>query len=202
MPSESHPRDVVVRVFQYRHEAEFAAGFLEDAGIPFRLQADDAGGIDAGMTLSNPARLWVRAEDAQRAIELLDEDRADEALAADAIGWDEGGDSDEPTDAASGLFIAMRSDEAPGPGTLRRGPNPERMGVVSSALGGRERAVSATLSIACIGFGTGLGGLVLAPAGVLAPVLLILGVVFGLSALVGRAWGPLRGLLRALAGVA
>jgi hypothetical protein len=35
---------VAVAEFTYRHEAEFAAGFLTDAGIPHRLQIDDAGG--------------------------------------------------------------------------------------------------------------------------------------------------------------
>jgi hypothetical protein len=62
---------VAVAEFTYRHEAEFAAGFLTDAGIPYRLQADDAGG-DLGLTLGRPAILWVRAVDAERARDVLD----------------------------------------------------------------------------------------------------------------------------------
>jgi hypothetical protein len=64
-------QQAVVGEFQYRHEAEFAAGFLTDAGIPFRLQIDDAGG-DLGLTLGRPATIWVRIEDAERAREVLD----------------------------------------------------------------------------------------------------------------------------------
>jgi hypothetical protein len=62
---------VAVAEFTYRHEAEFAAGFLTDAGIPHRLQIDDAGG-DLGLTLGRPAIIWVLAVDAGRAREVLD----------------------------------------------------------------------------------------------------------------------------------
>ena len=62
---------VAVAQFTYRHEAEFAAGFLADAGIPYRLQIDDAGG-DLGLTLGRPAIVWVLAADAERAREVLD----------------------------------------------------------------------------------------------------------------------------------
>ena len=65
-------RDVPIAEYLYRHEAEFAAGFLEDAGIPFRLQIDDAGGAEAFMNTARPARLWVRAEDVAKAREVLD----------------------------------------------------------------------------------------------------------------------------------
>ena len=62
---------VAVGEFAYRHEAEFAAGFLADAGIPYRLQIDDAGG-DLGLTLGRSAVLWVLAVDAERARDVLD----------------------------------------------------------------------------------------------------------------------------------
>ena len=62
---------VAVAEFTYRHEAEFAAGFLDDAGIPYRLQIDDAGG-DLGLTLGRPAIVWVRAIDVERARDVLD----------------------------------------------------------------------------------------------------------------------------------
>ncbi len=51
--------EVVLARFRYRHEAELAAGFLLDGGIPFRLQIDDAGGVDFGTTFSRPPVLWV-----------------------------------------------------------------------------------------------------------------------------------------------
>lgn len=62
---------MAIAEYLYRHEAEFAAGFLRDAGIPFRLQIDDAGGADAGVTIARPARIWVRAEDEEDARSLL-----------------------------------------------------------------------------------------------------------------------------------
>ena len=75
-------RDVPIAEYSYRHEAEFAAGFLEDAGIPFRLQTDDAGGADSFMTISRPARLWVRSEDVEEARDVLDIDDASGSGAA------------------------------------------------------------------------------------------------------------------------
>lgn len=62
---------VAVAQYAYRHEAEFAAGFLADAGIPYRLQIDDAGG-DLGLTLGRSATVWVRAVDLERARDVLD----------------------------------------------------------------------------------------------------------------------------------
>ena len=55
--------------FRYRHEAELAAGFLRDGGIPFRMQIDDAGGVDNGTTFTRPPVLWVRAADLDEARE-------------------------------------------------------------------------------------------------------------------------------------
>ena len=57
--------------FYYRHEAEIAKGFLDDAGIESLLLIDDAGGAQVGMALSNQARLVVADDDALRARELL-----------------------------------------------------------------------------------------------------------------------------------
>ena len=72
MSSDPRRADVVVAEYLYRHEAEFAAGFLTDAGIPFRLATDDAGGVHMALTISRPARLYVRATDAEEARELLE----------------------------------------------------------------------------------------------------------------------------------
>lgn len=80
-------QEAAVGEFRYRHEAEFAAGILRDAGIPYRLQIDDAGGADLGLLHLRPAVLWVRAMDAEAARELIapqeDPEGAWEELAPD-----------------------------------------------------------------------------------------------------------------------
>jgi len=69
---------VKVGEYRYRHEAELAAGILESAGIPYRLLFDDAGGAELGLSVLHPAELWVRAIDADAALELIawEEDEA------------------------------------------------------------------------------------------------------------------------------
>jgi len=62
-------QEVVVAQYVYRHEAEFAAGFLQHAEIPFRLQIDDPA---MGFTISAPARIWVLGIDYLSALEVLD----------------------------------------------------------------------------------------------------------------------------------
>jgi hypothetical protein len=57
--------------FAYRHEAEFAANILDGVGIRSFLKIDDAGGLYAGLTFTNPARLLVRTDDGPRALEVL-----------------------------------------------------------------------------------------------------------------------------------
>jgi hypothetical protein len=71
---EQHVR---IAEYRYRHEAELAAGFLSDAGIPFRLQVDDAGGADLGLSMLRPAILWVRAVDVEDARMLLASDETE-----------------------------------------------------------------------------------------------------------------------------
>jgi len=90
-------RDVPVGQYRYRHEAEFAAGILADAGVPYRLQLDDAGGADLGLSFLRPAILWVRAADAGDARDLVawEEDDASEA-AVDTEAWTQEGLSERP----------------------------------------------------------------------------------------------------------
>ena len=71
MSNQPRQKDVLIAEYVYRHEAEFGAGFLADAGIPFRVQADDAGGAYGGMTFTSAARIWVRSQDAEQAREIL-----------------------------------------------------------------------------------------------------------------------------------
>lgn len=61
---------VTIARFTYRHDAEYARGFLEDAGVPSQLLVDDAAGH---LAFSNTAALVVRAEDAVRARTVLDD---------------------------------------------------------------------------------------------------------------------------------
>ena len=61
----------VVARFHYRHEAELAHGYLESAGVDSALHVDDAGGMDVGLAFVNPARIVVRAEDEERARQVL-----------------------------------------------------------------------------------------------------------------------------------
>ncbi len=53
---------VVLAYFHYRHEAELAHGYLNERGVPSMLLIDDAGGMDAGLSFVNPARLMVGLE--------------------------------------------------------------------------------------------------------------------------------------------
>jgi hypothetical protein len=58
--------------FSFRHEAEFAKGYLDDAGIESILVVDDAGG-NLGLALENDAGIMVKTEDLARAREVLTE---------------------------------------------------------------------------------------------------------------------------------
>lgn len=61
----------LVASFNYRHEAEYAKGFLDQAGVPSILSIDDAAGMQVGMAFSNPARLLVQKDDEAKAREVL-----------------------------------------------------------------------------------------------------------------------------------
>jgi hypothetical protein len=56
--------------FSFRHEAEFAKGYLDDAGIESFLVVDDAGG-NLGLALENDAGIMVKSEDLDRARQVL-----------------------------------------------------------------------------------------------------------------------------------
>lgn len=62
---------MVVGTFLNRIEAEIAQGALQAADIESMISADDAGGMRPGMWLGREVRLLVRAEDAERASEIL-----------------------------------------------------------------------------------------------------------------------------------
>lgn len=59
---------VTIATFIWRHEAEFAAGYLTDAGIPHSVIVDDHGGH---LTLNNSARVLVAPSMVDEAREVL-----------------------------------------------------------------------------------------------------------------------------------
>lgn len=63
---------VVVARYYYRHEAEFAQTYLNAAGIDSAIFADDAGGMEVALSFTNSVRVLVKAEDADRAREVLE----------------------------------------------------------------------------------------------------------------------------------
>jgi hypothetical protein len=67
-------RLVTIAHFTYRHDGEFAQGFLTDAGIPSQLSVDDAGGH---VMVTNQASLTVREEDAEEARRILEDAEID-----------------------------------------------------------------------------------------------------------------------------
>jgi hypothetical protein len=62
---------VAVRTFLTRIEAELARSALEAAEIDAMVDADDAGGTQSGLWLARGVRLLIRAEDIDRAEEIL-----------------------------------------------------------------------------------------------------------------------------------
>ena len=79
MPFESEaeePELVTVLTFTNDLEANVAKGALEAFGIDCMLSRDDAGGQRPHLGFSSGTRLLVRAEDAQRAAEVLRTDAA------------------------------------------------------------------------------------------------------------------------------
>lgn len=167
-------REVVVGRYTYRHEAEFAAGFLSEAGIPHRLQIDDP---SLGMALSS-ATIRVLEADAERATEVLRGDPLAEGTAE--------------TDA-----------EAHGSRDTFRPPVTQPLRPAAARAGRPPMTVRERLVGVLLGAGVwGLGGFV--PAGVVAASWLMgaLAAALVLCSLVGWAPGPIRGLVATLAGEA
>lgn len=179
---------VPVARFGYRHEAEFAAGFLDEAGIPYRLELDDpAIGISFGMT----ATIWVRGADLHHAREVLELDEAHRTP-----GPSMPDPARERASAGSGP-ITPAAPRAPGPAPSVRAHG---RSAVPDGLAVRER-------------GLALGGAVAIAAtdalfltGPMHPIvdILLLSSAAGLAlaGIAGRAPGFLRRVLRALSGEA
>ena len=74
MPSASQSDDpalVTIYTFTNEPEAEIAKGALEAFGIDCMIARDNCGGQRPHLTLTGGLRLLVRAEDAQRAADVL-----------------------------------------------------------------------------------------------------------------------------------
>jgi hypothetical protein len=62
---------VAVGTYQNKIDAELAQGALEAADIEAMVAADDAGGLQPGLWVGEGVRVLVRAEDVERAKEIL-----------------------------------------------------------------------------------------------------------------------------------
>jgi hypothetical protein len=196
-------RDVPVAEYIYRHEAEFAAGFLADAGIPFRLQTDDAGGVEAFMSISRPARLWVRAGDVDRAREVLDipvhaapsPDRPPEPSPQPSPA-----PSHKPVDVAvtRDLFVPESGDEVIVSGLVEASRVSALPDAAGTVLSGQERLVAGTLSFIFLAAGVGIIPMELSAGLALANY--VLSLVLGIAAVFGRSVAPVRLALRVLSG--
>jgi hypothetical protein len=64
---------VAVGIYPNKIDAELAQGALEAADIEAMVTADDAGGLQPGLWVGEGVRVFVRAEDAERAKKILNE---------------------------------------------------------------------------------------------------------------------------------
>jgi hypothetical protein len=62
---------VAVGTYSNKIDADLAQGALEAADIDATITADDAGGQQPGLLMGKGVRVLVRAEDAERAKEIL-----------------------------------------------------------------------------------------------------------------------------------
>ena len=173
-------REVPVATYSDRHEAEFAAGVLDEAGVPYRMQLDDP---SMGMSIGMSATIWVRSLDVDRAREVLEH-------GVNPIEHDE-----------------VEPAQAPAPVPERTAP-PAGSGVASPARA--TGAAGAPLTVRERGLLLLGSGALVAPAlflaGALHPILLaalsVGAVLLAVSGLVGRGPEFLRRLVRAIAGEA
>jgi hypothetical protein len=64
-------RQIAIRTFATRTEAELVRSLLESAGIPAWVSTDDAGGVYPSFDLSDGARLMIRESDQEVAESVL-----------------------------------------------------------------------------------------------------------------------------------
>lgn len=182
-------REVPVASYQYRHEAEFAAGFLKDAGIPYRLQIDDPA---LGISMSTSAVIWVAAIDEERARDILDDERALEPRQEEVDTLP--GASRRPMTAGAGR-PAAGPESSPVEGSAPVVPHGDKP---KPDLTLRQRMISLGGSVAVA---STLGLEAVRQAGVaVAVVLAVIAAALSLVAMYGRAPGFLARMLAALSG--
>lgn len=65
-------REIAIRTFPTRTEAELVRSKLESAGIPAWVSADDAGGLYPSFQVADGARVIIRERDAEAAARVLE----------------------------------------------------------------------------------------------------------------------------------
>ncbi|KPJ84137.1 MAG: hypothetical protein AMS19_01745 [Gemmatimonas sp. SG8_23] len=183
--TEKKLQEVPIARYMYRHDAEFAAGFLDDAGIPYRLQIDDPA---LGMSVGASATLWVLGMDERRAREVLDLDvrgLSSARAGSDHLASDAGEAARRARDPRGGRAPIQTRGDVPVPG----GP---------THLSLRERGVALILA----GGLFGLGELFLSGAdpSIVQVATDVLAAVFGIAGVVGRSPRVVRRWLGALSG--
>lgn len=195
-------QQVPLASYNYRHEAEFAAGFLRDAGIRFRLQIEDPA---LGLSAVNGATIWVAAMDEGQARRVLDHDMAIVDVDEEAEEEDETGEDYEAQVASAHDVWARDTDveasrlEA---GSTLQGAAPPAEARINDLetkpdLTLRQRLFSL---VGCVGVASTLSleAIRQTPWG-LWPVV-VLAVVLAAAGVLGRAPAPVRGILEALSG--
>jgi hypothetical protein len=183
--------EVAVARYSYRHDAEFAAGFLTDADIPHRLQLDDPG---IGVSLGSMATIWVLAMDVPRARELLEVDERPVSLSGRGTRTVPPRPAVAPTQrrVTHASRDAKRANRPP----TRAASGGDPAG--SERLGTRARAIALLIS----GGVAGMGGLFLTEATlpIVGVGVAIASAGFALMGILGRAPGALGRFLHAVAG--
>lgn len=179
-------QQIALASYNYRHEAEFAAGFLEDAGIPYLLQIEDP---TLGLSATNSATIWVTSVDEKRARRVLEHEMT--AGDVDDGAWAQYQREDgEPTGEAAPLATTK-------PSPLNKQKRQSYLSKRASDLSLRGRV------IAMVG-GAGSASALLLDAVRQSPVVwwgvAVAAVLLAVAGLFGRAPGPLRGMLQALSG--
>lgn len=190
-------REVPVATYQYRHEAEFAAGFLKDAGIPYRLQIDDPA---LGIIMSTSARIWVAAIDERRARDILATDRALQPMDEEDTGaWDDEAADEGPSTARAGpIGTGARRVGTRDVAGRRSEPAVDVYGNPRPDLTLRQRLISLGGSVAVSSI---LGIEAVREAGVVAVmVIALLGASLALVAVFGRAPAFVTRILAGLSG--
>lgn len=183
--------EVAIARYSYRHDAEFAAGFLADARIPHRLQLDDPG---IGISLGSMATIWVLAMDVLRAREVLEVDERPVSLSGSgrrAVTPQRQTAQGAPRVTQSNRG-GVRADRPPGRAVSAGYPT------AGDRLGARARAIALLIS----GGVAGIGGLFLTEATlpIVGVGVAITSAGFALMGILGRAPGALGRFLHAVAG--